>query len=128
MPRSIYVSATQLTASINAADIATTGNVTVAVATPMPGGGISSDLGVVLNNPSPTVKSLSQSSAAAGGAGFTLTVSGTNFTPGSVVQWNGTNQITTYVSPTQLTVQITTSDIAAAGSATVTVLNAAPQL
>jgi hypothetical protein len=121
-----YVSTTQLTASITAADIATTGNVAVTVATPTPGGGTSSELGVVLSNPSPTVTSLSQTSAAAGGAAFTLTVNGTNFTPGSVVQWNGTNQITTYVSPTQLTVQITSPDIAAPGSATVSVLNGAP--
>ncbi len=121
-----FVSGTQITASITAADIATTGNVTVTVATPSPGGGTSSELGITLSNPSPTVKSLSQTSAVAGGAAFTLTVNGTNFTPGSVVQWNGTNQLTTYVSPTQLTAQITGPDIAAAGSATVSVLNGAP--
>lgn len=121
-----FVNASELTASINAADIATTGNVTVTVATPSPGGGISTELGIVLSNPSPTVSSLSQTSAAAGGAAFTLTVTGTNFTPGSVVVWNGTNQMTTYVSPTQLTVQITAPDIAAAGSATVFVFNGTP--
>jgi hypothetical protein len=121
-----FVNATKLTASINAADIAVSGNVTVTVATPPPGGGTSAELGVVLRNPSPTVTTLSQISAAAGGAAFTLSITGTNFTPGSVVQWNGTNQITTYVSPTQLTVQITAADIATAGSATVSVLNGAP--
>jgi len=120
------VSATQLTAAITAADITTTGNVSITVATPTPGGGTSSELGVVLSDPSPTVASLSQISAAAGGAGFTLTVTGTHFTPGSIVQWNGTNQITTYVSPTQLTAQITGPDIAAAGSPTVSVVNGAP--
>ena len=121
-----FVSGTQITAAITAADIATTGNVTVTVGTPTPGGGTSSELGLVLSNPSPTVKSLSQTSAAAGGAAFTLTVTGTNFTPGSIVQWNGTNQVTTYVSATQLTVQITAAEIAAAGSATVSVLNGSP--
>ena len=42
---------------------------------------------------------------------------------GSVVRWNGANRTTTFVSATQLTAAITAADIAAAGSASVTVLN-----
>jgi hypothetical protein len=40
---------------------------------------------------------------------------------GSVVRWNGANRTTTFVSATQLTAAITAADIAAAGSASVTV-------
>ena len=42
---------------------------------------------------------------------------------GSVVRWNGANRPTTFVSDTQLTAAIPAADIAAAGSASVTVLN-----
>ena len=71
----------------------------------------------------PTLTSLSPSSAAAGGPAFTLTVNGSNFVSGSVVRWNGANRTTTFVSATQLTAAIPAADIAAAGSASVTVQN-----
>ena len=79
----------------------------------------------------PTLTSLSPSSAAAGGPAFTLTVNGSNFVSGSVVRWNGADRTTTFVSATQLTAAIPAADIAAAGSASVTVQNpggAAPTL
>ena len=74
---------------------------------------------------SPTLTSLSPSSALVGGAAFTLTVNGSNFVSGSVVQWNGSPRATTFVSATQLTAAIPASDIAAGGSAQVTVINPA---
>jgi LmbE family N-acetylglucosaminyl deacetylase len=121
-----YVSATQVTASILAADIATAGTARVTVFNPTPGGGTSNAQTFTTNNPVPTTTSLSPSSATAGGAAFTLTVNGTNFISGSVVRWNGTDRTTTYVSSTQLTASILAADIATAGTASVTVFNPPP--
>jgi hypothetical protein len=121
-----FVSTTQLTASITAADIATAGSATVTVFNPAPGGGASGSQTFAVNNPAPTLTSISPNSATAGGQAFTLTVTGTNFVSGSIVRWNGNNRTTTYVSTTQLTASITAADVAAAGSATVTIFNAAP--
>jgi hypothetical protein len=121
-----YVSATRLTISISAADIASGGNVTVTVFNPAPGGGISNGVTFTINNPVPTVANLTPNSASAGGAPFTLTVNGTNFVNTSVVRWNGADRTTTYVSGTQLTASITAADILSVGSATVTVFNPAP--
>ncbi|HZG01735.1 MAG TPA: IPT/TIG domain-containing protein, partial [Chitinophagales bacterium] len=45
----------------------------------------------------PTTTSITPSSATAGSGGFTLTVNGTNFTSGSIVQWNGVALTTTFV-------------------------------
>ena len=59
-------------------------------------------------------------------AAFTLTVNGTNFVSSSVVRWKGADRTTTYVNSTKLTAAILASDIAAAGSASVTVFNPAP--
>ncbi|HEV8132246.1 MAG TPA: cohesin domain-containing protein [Acidobacteriota bacterium] len=79
-----------------------------------------------VSNLVPAVSSISPASAAAGGAPFTLAVNGTNFVSGSIVQWNGSNRATTFVSGTQLNASISAADIAAAGTATVTVLNPPP--
>ena len=79
-------------------------------------------------NPTPSLAmgSLSPSSAAAGGAAFTLTVTGTNFISTSTVQWNGNARTTTSASSTSLQAAITTADIAAAGTAMVSVATPAP--
>ena len=71
----------------------------------------------------PTLTTLSPSSATAGGPDLTLTVNGSNFASGSVVRWNGAPRNTTFVSATRLTAAIPAADIAAAGSASVTVQN-----
>jgi uncharacterized protein (TIGR03437 family) len=70
-----------------------------------------------------TIASISPASAAAGGAAFTLTVSGSNFVSGAVVRWNGNALATTFVSATQLTAAVPTSLIATAGTGTITVAN-----
>ncbi|MES2389336.1 MAG: fibronectin type III domain-containing protein [Bacteroidota bacterium] len=78
------------------------------------------------NNPSPTISSISPNSKTTGDADFTLTVTGTNFYSGSVVRIGGSDRVTTYVSPTSVTAAILASDVAAAGTPSITVFNAAP--
>jgi hypothetical protein len=121
-----FVSSNQLTAAIQAADIATAGTAQVTVFNPAPGGGISNAQTFTINNPVPATTDLSPAAGNAGGSAFTLTVNGTGFVPGSIVRWNGTNHTTTYVSTTQLTAAIPAADIAVAGTAQVTVFNPAP--
>jgi hypothetical protein len=69
---------------------------------------------------------ISPSTAVAGSGGFTLTITGTNFVNGSVVRWNGSDRLTTFVSSTRLEAAIPASDIVTAGTANVTVFNPAP--
>ena len=78
--------------------------------------------------PMPQITSLSPDQAVAGGAGFTPTVNGNGFIDGtesdrSVVHWNGSPHPTTFVSSTVLTATIPASDVATAGTASVTVVN-----
>jgi hypothetical protein len=68
-----------------------------------------------------TVTSLTPASVPASGPPFSLTVNGSNFTGQSVVQWNGNARPTTFVSSTQLTAAISSNDVAAAGTAAVSV-------
>jgi hypothetical protein len=75
-------------------------------------------------NPVPFVNQpLVPDAAAPGGAAFTLTVNGTGFVSGSVVLWNGSPRTTQFVSQGQLTAGILATDIAKAGTASVTVVS-----
>jgi uncharacterized protein (TIGR03437 family) len=121
-----FSSATQLTAAIPASDIAATGTTSVTVINPTPGGGTSNSQSFTINNPAPAITSLSPGATIAGSAGFTLTVNGTGFISGSVVQWNGGARTTSFVSATQLTAQIAAADVASVGTANVRVVNPAP--
>lgn len=73
--------------------------------------------------PPPTIVQMTPGSAVAGSAAFTMTVTGTNFVPASVVQFNGSERTTTFVSSTQLQVPITAADVASVGMAHVAVVN-----
>jgi hypothetical protein len=121
-----FVSATQITAAITAADIAVAGTLAVTVTNPTPGGGTSAATNFIVNNPAPTISSISPTGATAGGAAFTLTVNGTNYNASSVVNYNGNNKTTTFVSATQLTAAIPTTDISTSGNFNVAVTNPAP--
>jgi len=78
------------------------------------------------NNPVPVLTSVSPTSGTVGGAAFTLTVKGSSFVTGSIIQWNGAALATAFVSITQLTAAIPASDLARSGAAQVTVVNPTP--
>jgi len=124
-----FVSSTRVTAAITAADILSAGTATVTVVNGAPGGGTSNPMTFIIgtSNAVPVISSITPTSATAGGAGFTLTVNGSNFLDGvSTVRWNGVNRATTFVNSSQLTATITAADIATGGTQTVTVFNSAP--
>jgi hypothetical protein len=77
-------------------------------------------------NPAPVLTSVSPNTAVAGGAGFTLTATGTGFVARSALHWNGAARTTTFVSGTQLTAAIPASDISSVGTAQVTVVSPTP--
>ena len=78
-------------------------------------------------NPVPLINQpLIPDAVAPGGAGFTLTLNGTAFVPGSVVNWNGSPRTTSFVNGSQLTASILASDIATASTGSITVVNPAP--
>jgi hypothetical protein len=120
-----FVSSTQLSAVITAADIASAGTAQVVVFNPGPGGGVSNSIIFSISNRIPAISLIRPSSRMVGGSGFTLTVTGMNFSSLSVVRWNGSNRATTFVSSTELAAAIPAGDIASTGTAGVTVVNPA---
>jgi hypothetical protein len=123
-----YVSSTELRALILPSDVGEEGVSGITVFNPAPGGGTSNSVDFTVANqiPAPVITSLNPSSASAGGTAFTLRVTGTNFVPGSIVRWNNADRSTSFVSATALDASIAASDIAATGTASVTVFNPAP--
>ena len=79
----------------------------------------------LVSNPAPVLASVSPVHGAAGAA-LTLTVTGTNFEPVSVVNFNGVPEPTTFVSATQLTAAVRATDNATGGSIAVTVTSPPP--
>ena len=121
-----FVSSTQLTISLSATDQATGGSYAVVVTNPGSGGGASSPLNFAVNNPAPTLTSLSPASAVAGSGAQTLTLNGTNLLASSTVTYNGVGHAATFVSSTQLTISLSATDQATTGSYAVVVTNPGP--
>ncbi|HEU0014509.1 MAG TPA: IPT/TIG domain-containing protein [Longimicrobium sp.] len=121
-----FVSRTQLTAVVPAALMQTAAPVQVTVVNPAPGGGESGAMALPVEHRVPDLLHIDPAGALHGDAGFTLSVHGTGFTQTSVVRWNGADRPTTFVDPGVVTAQIPAGDVAAAGTAQVTVFSPAP--
>ncbi len=116
-----FMSATQLTASIPPSAITAAGSASISVTNP----GASASAAVSFTiDALPAIASLAPTSATAAGAAFTLTVNGSNFTTGATVKWNSTALTTSFVNANQLTASVPSTLIAAAGSISITVINA----
>jgi hypothetical protein len=71
----------------------------------------------------PVIVSLDPPSAVLGSPSFTLRVSGTGFTPGSVIMFNGSEEPTTFVSNLEVTTEVDMSTAGVAVAVPVAVLN-----
>src|SRR6185295_19987468 len=83
-------------------------------------------LTALADNPVPAITSLSPTSITAGSTGSTLTVNGSNFVSGSTINVNGSSRPTTFVSPSQLTATLPTSDFTNPGTLTISVVSPGP--
>jgi hypothetical protein len=123
-----FINSNSLQATIPASDLTAAGAFPITVFNASPGGGSSAPatLFVGTANPSPTISSLTPSSASAGATGQTVLITGTNFVAASQALFASSARTTTYLSATQLNVEVTTADLAAAGLFPVIVVNPAP--
>ena len=79
-----------------------------------------------VNNPQPSISSISPANVVAGSGPLTLTVNGNGFVNGSVVNWSGSALSTRLVSGTQLSAALPGGDVAGSAADLVTVTNPAP--
>ncbi|RSL17884.1 uncharacterized protein DUF11 [Edaphobacter aggregans] len=122
-----YVSATQLSAIVPASSLATGAMLQVVVlnGTNSSANG-SSVISLEVDNPAPVITSYSPSLFLAGTAPVTISVTGSGFIPGTVLQVNGSARATTYVSATQVSIGLTANDLASPGSLVLTAVNPIP--
>jgi hypothetical protein len=78
------------------------------------------------SNPTPSVSSLSPASLKVGSSAQTLTISGSNFLTTSTVTYNGIAHAATYNSDSQLTINLSASDLYALGNYPLVVSNPTP--
>jgi len=78
------------------------------------------------SNPQPSIANLSPSSAQAGSSPLTLAINGNGFIASSSVTINGASRVATFVNTNQLTITLTASDLATAGTLSVVVTNPPP--
>jgi len=83
--------------------------------------------GIASGNPVPLLnQAASPANPIVGGSGFTLNILGGAFLPGATVNWNDAPLATNYVGKTELTAIVPAANIAAAGTARITVVNPGP--
>ena len=76
------------------------------------------------SNPAPFITMpLVPSSVPPGTPAFSLTVNGANFTPADIVFWNGVPLTTTFVNSHQIVAAVSASEVATAGTASISVSN-----
>ena len=121
-----FVSATQMTVTLPPSALTSPGVLSVVATNGAPGGGTSGAASFVVNNPVPTLTSLSQSSVLVGSPGFTLTATGDGFVGSSTVMWGPTALTTTFISATSLSVVLPTSFLATPGQVAVSVVTPSP--
>ena len=78
--------------------------------------------------PTPSINSLSPNNWGVGRGGFELVITGNGFVAGSNVKWNDQTKAATFVSNTQLKVQVSASDVQASGQYSVTGSNPQPSV
>lgn len=121
-----YVSGSHLSIQLSAADLANAGYFPVVVTNPPPGGGASNTVNFVVGNPVPAITSLSPPSLPVDSPPQPLVIDGTGFVSSSTVTYNGASRNTTFVSSSELTIELTSADLSVAGSYPVFVTNPAP--
>jgi uncharacterized protein (TIGR03437 family) len=126
-----YVSPTQLTAVLPSGALAVAGTFQVTVTNPDQTATASNPLvfvvaSVTTPNPVPAITTLSPSSAVAGASPLTVLINGTGFVAASTVTFHGTAHAATFLSASQLSISLTSADLANAGTHQVVVTNPAP--
>lgn len=118
-----FVSGTQLSVQVSSSDLSQVGSPALSIFNGAEGNWTSNKINLNVLNAVPSLSSISPASVPAGSSGFTLTANGSAFNGGSILQVNGANRVTNFISGTQLTAAIPASDVTLGAYLSITVLN-----
>lgn len=124
--QSTFVSSTQLTATVPAAQLENGGQLAVIAVNGAASSGSGAAVNLQVTNPAPVISSVSPSVEQVNASSLSITVTGTGFVPSTVIQINGGNRTTSYASSTQVSVALTTADVASSGTLSLTAVNPQP--
>ncbi|MCK6544734.1 hypothetical protein L6R52_02620 [Myxococcota bacterium] len=119
-----YVSSRELRATIAASSLELGGTRTITVMNPPANS--SSGVTITVENPAPTLSSISPTSAVAEGNAFTLTVIGSDFSRQASIRIDGAALATTWITSTQLRATIAADRITTPGTRAITVSSPSP--
>lgn len=121
-----YVSATQLTATVTAAQLANGAQLSVIVVNGDASSGSGAPVNLAVTNPVPTIAAVTPSVELTAASAPVIAVTGTGFVPSTVIQVNGSNRTTGFINTTEVSVTLTAADVASSGSLSLTAVNPAP--
>lgn len=121
-----FTSGGELAADVTALSLANAAEVPLTVANPAPGGGVSMPFTFKVQNPSPTLASLTPATVAAGAAPTEVTLTGSAFVSRSEVRFGSAPAQTTFVNANTLKATLTAAQLASGGEIAVTVVNPTP--
>jgi hypothetical protein len=121
-----YVSATQLTATVPAAQVAVGGQFAVIALNGSASSGAGAAINLQVNNPAPVISQITPTTLSVGTVPVTIAVSGSGFVPTTTIDANGSARTTVFVSATQVNATLTAADVASTGSMSLTAVNLAP--
>ncbi|MHB8423702.1 MAG: hypothetical protein ACYDB9_00895 [Gammaproteobacteria bacterium] len=118
-----FVSSSQLQAQVPSSDLLNIATAGVSVLNSTASNNLSNVVTVYIGPNAPSINLLSPSLASVGSNSLTLTVLGSDFFTGEIIEWNGQALTTTFLSPTELQATVPSADFANAGTASVAVVN-----
>lgn len=125
-----FVNGALLIAAIEGADVAKIGtaHVTVFTKTELNETVESAPFEITIGftHPAPSLTRLDPPGGLVGSEGLLVKVFGRNFTPDSLIKWNGSERRPQFISSTELNLQLSKADLATAGSVEITIHNPEP--
>jgi hypothetical protein len=122
-----FISSTQLSTLLPTGDLEKGKVVNVSVFNPAPGGGESNVVTFTINYPVPALTSISPESAISGSAGVGIQAFGRGITLATQIHWNGSpRHSASDLAGRKVLAEILASDVAEAGTATITLVNPSP--
>ncbi len=118
-----YVSATSLTATVPATQLASGAELPVEVVN---GSSVSSPTDLEVDNPAPVITSASETTELTGTSSAVITFTGTGFNPSTVIDVNGSVRATTYINATEVSAALPSTDFQATGTLAITAVNPTP--
>ena len=121
-----YSSATTLGVTLPASDLANGTVAKLTVVNPSPGGGTSSAVDFLVNNPVPAISRINPTSVVAGSGDTLLNVSGSGFVVSTVITWNGAALAGKFVSATEFQATVPAANLSGSSEGAIAAQNPAP--